>query len=190
MGDGQGVPVAPALAEYLARHTAQGQGEALWAEGAIRVRVTAYRTEELPPLEYVTSARGVVFRGQEVLVLTNRHGRHVVPGGRREDGETPAATLAREVLEEAGWAIAPDPVLAAVTHLRHLTPKPPGYRFPYPDFLWIVYAAEATEHRPDGKVADDYEQEAEFCAIADAPRLGLSEENLFYLDAALSRRAR
>src|SRR5215207_379821 len=96
------------LDKYLAQHTVGWQGDASWANGAIRLHLAAYATDVAPPPELVTSVRGVVFRGDEVLVLTNRHATHVVPGGRREEGETPAQTLAREVLEEAGWVIAPD----------------------------------------------------------------------------------
>ena len=182
-------PIDPELAGYLAQYTAGWQGDATWAGGAMRLRVTAYASDYLPPLRYVTSVRGVVFRGDDVLVLTNQHtAHHVVPGGRREEGETPTQTLAREVLEEAGWVIAPDPKLAAVTHLRHLTPKPPDYRFLYPDFLWTIYAAEAIEHQPAARLTDDYEQAATFRPIVEAFDMGLSEENLFYLRSALSRR--
>ncbi len=180
-------PEAGTLAEYLAQHTVGWQGDATWANGAIRLRLAACATDVMPPPEFVTSVRGVVLRRDEVLVLTNRHTTHVVPGGRREEGEAPAQTLAREVLEEAGWAIAPNPVLVAVTHLHHLTPKPPDYRLSYPDFLWTIYVAEAIEHRPAARLADDYEQAAAFRPIAETLAMGLSDENLFYLRAALAR---
>jgi 8-oxo-dGTP pyrophosphatase MutT (NUDIX family) len=69
------------------------------------LRVAGYLSRELPPLPYVTSVRAVVSRGDLVLVMRNRDGVHVLPGGQREPGETLVQTLEREVLEEAGWTI-------------------------------------------------------------------------------------
>ena len=105
----------------------------------------------MPPLEYVTSVRGVVFRGNRVLVMRNRDEVHILPGGRREDGETLVETLVREVLEEAGWTLKVKEVLGFL-HLRHLGPKPvgshQGFPYLYPDFVHVVFLSDAVEHRP------------------------------------------
>jgi 8-oxo-dGTP pyrophosphatase MutT (NUDIX family) len=48
-------------------------------------------------------------------------------------------TLHREVLEETGWTIR-DARLIGLAHFQHLAPKPNHKRYPYPDFLHLVYA--------------------------------------------------
>src|SRR5215204_4568650 len=95
------------LDAFLARHEADAVQIVAWGTAAspIPLRIAGYLSEELPPLEYVTSVRGVVFRGNRVLVMRNRDEVHVLPGGQREGGETLVETLQREVLEEAGWTV-------------------------------------------------------------------------------------
>jgi 8-oxo-dGTP diphosphatase len=46
--------------------------------------------------------KGMVFRGDEVLVLLNPNGGYDLPGGRLEGNETCLAGLRREILEETG----------------------------------------------------------------------------------------
>ena len=51
----------------------------------------------------------------------------------------------REVLEETGWTIR-DARLLGLAHFQHLTPKPVAYRYPYPNFLHLVYVANADRY--------------------------------------------
>jgi ADP-ribose pyrophosphatase YjhB (NUDIX family) len=173
----------PDLAAYLGRLVPMGTATAMWGDGTMPLRITGYLTSEPPPLAYVTSARAVVFKGDEVLVPRNRHSYHVVPGGRREAGETPEQTIVRELLEETGWLVRVEP-LVAVTHLQHQGPKPEGYPYLYPDFLWSIHVAAAVSPRPGAKLADDYEEEAVFRPIAEARRLITDDPTV--LDAAVA----
>jgi 8-oxo-dGTP pyrophosphatase MutT (NUDIX family) len=91
--------------------------------------------------------------------MRNAYEWHVLPGGRRHRGETPEQTLRREIWEEAGLLVE-TPAQLGFMHLHHLSPQPPGYAYPYPDFLWLVYAVEAATAPDPDRVADDYEQEA------------------------------
>ena len=109
--------------ELLFEHTVQ------WAENCLVLKLhrwTAY------PDELVVSVRGVILRGARVLVVSAQAPddsimRHIMPGGRVEQGETLMHALRREAAEEAGWRIArPRPL--AVLHYRHLTPKPKGHK--------------------------------------------------------------
>ena len=54
-----------------------------------------------PTLERI-AVRGVLFRGDELLLLASRHGDYKFPGGGVEAGESMPAALAREFLEECG----------------------------------------------------------------------------------------
>jgi 8-oxo-dGTP pyrophosphatase MutT (NUDIX family) len=181
-------PAAPDLAAFLTQHVPVQEGEARWAGGTMPLHIAAYLGEAEPPMAYVTSVRCVVLSGESVLALRNRDDWHCVPGGRREADETPEDTIRREVLEEAGWSIGSRPRMIGFVHLRHLAPRPPGYRFPHPDFLWLIYTAEAGQHVPGAKLDDDYEEESVFVPFADATAR-LNAQSLFYLQAALQRRA-
>lgn len=117
--------------------------------GDIRLAFSLHLTPETPPAELITSVRSVAFRrGAVVVVDDSVGGSHVMPGGRMEPGETIAQTLEREVLEECGWTVT-DVRPLAFGHFHHLSPKPDGYRYPYPDFLHLVFMGEAGEYRRD-----------------------------------------
>lgn len=70
------------------------------------------------PERPVPAAAGVVFRGEDVLLVKRRQppnrGRWSVPGGSVEEGETVEAAAAREVLEETSVRVRPVRVLTVV----------------------------------------------------------------------------
>lgn len=146
--------------------------------------MTSFLCRELPPRELVTSARAVVLGAGGVLAVRDPTGVHILPGGRRQAGETPEQTVRREVLEETGWVIDP-PRLLGAKHFRHLTPKPSGYRYPYPDFFQVVYVAQAHRFDPGGREAGGYELGAEFRPTAEVQRLPLLPSERVFLTAAL-----
>ena len=169
------------LEAYLAQHTAAAREADVWGTPAapLRLEVVTYLTRRPAPLAWVTSVRAVVLREAQVLLVRDPERAHILPGGRREANETLEQTLRREVLEETGWEIAP-PRLLGVRHCHHLSPRPAGYAYPYPDFLQVIYAAEAALHVPAARHVDDYELSAEFVPITPALRaaLLLSEQAL------------
>ncbi len=175
------------LTAFMASSVPIDEERALWADGTLPLAITSFIGDRLPPLELLTSVRSIVVRGSAILVLHNRHSSHIMPGGRREPGETLEETVRREVLEESGWTIA-RPTLLGFRHLRHLGPKPPDYRFPYPDFFWLIYVADAAEFVLGAKLSDDYEMDAEFHAFDTVRALELTRAERLYLDAALRAR--
>ena len=107
-----------------------------------------------------------------------------MPGGRLEPDETPEDALRREVSEETGWSLTfCRPI--GILHYTHTDAAPEGYRYPYPDFLQIVYAGSAGEYRPELKEVDGYEIGSEFVLVADAQRLPLDAGQQVFLDTAL-----
>jgi ADP-ribose pyrophosphatase YjhB (NUDIX family) len=178
--------VEPELAEFLGRHTPFDEAGAVWGNGTIPLCITRYLGSELPPLEYVTSVRCVVLRGDAVLVQRDRDSVHILPGGRREAGETPEETLRRELLEETGWTVL-SPEVIGFMHFHHLRPKPAGYGYPHPDFLQVVYAALAGEFHPEAKLDDGYVLDSALQPVARVRALPLNARELVYLDAALAR---
>lgn len=186
MGDESAISDGADLAAFLARHRPVASGQGVWRGGTIKLRIDSYLSRESPPFAYVTSVRSVVRRGDDVLTVRNRDEWHVLPGGRRKHGETLEQTLRRELLEEAGLRIE-RLVQLGVMHLHHVTPKPSGYEYPYPDFLWLVFVSEAGEFNDRGRVVDDYEEEAGFRPAAEVRALELSDHSRVFLEAALSQ---
>ncbi len=133
---------------FLACKNPFHKAEALWANGTMPLCVRFFFSDEQPPEQFVTSVRCLVLQNDSVLVLSNRKGNHILPGGRREEGETFEQTLRREVAEETGWTIESISRLGFI-HLEHLRPKPSGYQAPYPHFFQIVYTSRASKYVPD-----------------------------------------
>ena len=157
----------------------------MWGEGNIRLQISCYLSRELPPLEYVTSVRSLVFQNDSVLMLRNPDDTHIYPGGRREGSETLEETLRREISEEVGWEVSEISQLGFI-HFQHLNPKPEGYIYPYPHFMHVVHMAKASRFIPDARVEDDYELEAAFRPISEVAENALSPCQHVFLKAALS----
>ena len=188
--DALAAPTSPALEAYLAPLTPAAQRE---RGAAVRLRLTSYVTDVPPPVEHVRSVRCVAFWGDRVLALRDRVGAHVLPGGRREPGETLRQTLERELLEETGWTIGAAR-LVGVVRLHWLQERPahlPADSPYYPDFLWLIHTAEAAAHRPEALQPQEGDGVPVWLPVADpatATELARSEwapENGVYLPAAL-----
>lgn len=158
------------------------------AWGSMPLRLAYYLGDELPPLQYVSSVRAIVFRDCSVLVVREENGHmYILPGGRVEEGESPEQTLRREVLEETGWTLSGIEPLGFM-RFHHLGARPAGYRYPYPDFIWPVFLAEAADYFSDEKVPDDYVFDSEFRPIQDVKDLPIDKGELMLLEAALRRK--
>ena len=172
------------LSQFLSRQMRVSNTKAKWGL-QIELDISGYLSAESPPQDLVSSVRGIVFREDQVLVMENLDGTHILPGGRVEQGETHEETLRRELLEEAGVYIAIGDQVGFV-HLRHMTPKPKGHPHPYPDFFWPVYVALYVGFRPEAKVEDDYEVSSRFLPVQEVRRLALGDHEKALLDAAVT----
>src|SRR4051812_32517131 len=108
------------ISQFVAPLALQADEQAEWPP--LRLRVRTYLTSTLPPLDLVSSVRALVRQSDQILVVRDPVSVHILPGGRRESGETLMQTLEREVLEETGWSIR-EPRLIGLAHFQHLTPK-------------------------------------------------------------------
>ncbi len=143
-----------------------------------------YLGADLPPDAYTTSVRAVLLKGGEVLVLRDKAGEyHLLPGGRRDTGETIVQTLEREMREETGWTFA-EPRLIGFMHFLHQTPKPFAYPYPYPSFLQLVYAATAQQKLVDASIEDDWVEATFFSAVDALESYAIAPAQLAYLKAA------
>jgi len=133
-----------------------------------RLERRLYATPPAPPDNLVSSVRAVVFHGRSVMVIRDHDGSsHIMPGGRREAGETQQDALVREIGEETGWRFE-TAKLFGFLHFRHLTPKPDGYAYPYPNFFQTLHVAEAVDYDRRRVVRDDWETHSRMMPIARA----------------------
>ncbi len=158
-----------------------------WAGGAMRLQLTSYLAEDIPPLEYVTSARAIVLQGDTVLVVRYPDSLSILPGGRREEGEEIEGTLRRELMEETGWEVG-NIRLLGFQHYHHLTGKPAGYRYPYPNFLQLIYVVLASQCISEVRQENGTDLECWFCPITEANELHLSPGEQAFLGEAYRSR--
>jgi ADP-ribose pyrophosphatase YjhB (NUDIX family) len=122
-----------------AEMVADRDGEADRVEAAFAAE-TGHATPKL-------DVRGVVFRGDGLLLVQERAGEvWSLPGGWVDVGESPSEAVAREVLEESGYAARPVKLLGLYDRDRH----------GFPPHMWHIWKAfflcelEPAEPRPLG----------------------------------------
>ena len=150
-----------------------------------RFTVNTYLHDTPPPITSILSVRAVVLRNQAVLVVRDPTSYHILPGGRREAGESLVETVVREVLEETGWQIALGPLLG-FKHFHRLTPVPAEMPLSPADFAQLVYVATAVAYRPEAMEQDGYELGAEFVPLSAITQVALQENEQLFLQAALA----
>lgn len=137
------------------------------------------------PDELISASRAVVFRGSRVIVVDEADGaRHVMPGGRREAGESLEATARRELLEECGWHVGELKPFAFL-HFHHPGPdRPADWR----DTINVVHLAEALRHDRGARDPSQGKVRARLMSVTAA--LGvLADRHQAMLRAALAARA-
>lgn len=177
-----------AYAPVLAGLTPYFDDVVVWPAARLRMRIYEWPADP-PPDALITSGRAVVFRRSQVVVVRQHDGvRHVVPGGRREEGETLEETIRREVLEECGWRVeglSPFALLYFQTLEADPARQPQGLG----DFAHIVCVAEGRSHDRRALDRTQIEAGARLSSVA-AARAGLSAGYLAMLDGALAARRR
>jgi 8-oxo-dGTP pyrophosphatase MutT (NUDIX family) len=108
---------------------------------------------------------------------------HILPGGRIAPGETMDQAVRREVAEETGCRMRELQPLGVLQY-HHLGPDPDGHRIP--DFLQVVFAAQADSFDPDAREIGGYELDARFMDLTDARMQLLAQRERILLDAAIA----
>ena len=171
--------------KFLSQYEHKTEDIAIWADGAIKLRFRSYPNPVLPPIDLITSVRCVIKRDDEVLLCRNPDVTHILPGGKREQGESLSETLKRELLEETGWTVKQTRLLG-FTHFHHLKPQPAMYKYPYPDFFNIIYTGIADSYHENQILEDDFEIESAFQPVSYIEAIGLPKSERLFLKLALN----
>lgn len=175
--------IEEAIAPLIRDHAPVSSERIVWQEGRIELELKTYLTNALSPDALTTSGHCIVLTDTSVLMMHSPGGAHILPGGRREAGESAREATIREVAEETGLRIEPLRQIG-LRVFRHLTPKPSDYPYPYPIFANIVYVGLA----PIGaqvSVNDAYELAGEFVGFNDSSINGLPNHQQMLLAAAV-----
>lgn len=121
-----------------------------WIEGENVVET--YLADELPNINDCTSSHAIVFKDGALLHTELRKGERSarmldIPGGHLDEGETLEHAVVRETFEETGVYIK---VIKLVGYIKVtvISPKPEGYRYPYPVSYMAFYLCEVVEETP------------------------------------------
>jgi ADP-ribose pyrophosphatase YjhB (NUDIX family) len=118
-----------------------------WLDWVRRLQAVAHNG-----LHYALDVRGVVARGEELLLVRGTDdGRWTLPGGWAEVGEKPSEAVEKEVLQEAGFQVRASGLLAVLNRdVRH---RP---RFPFHGWKLYFRCEEVAEVGGDGIETDAY----------------------------------
>jgi ADP-ribose pyrophosphatase YjhB (NUDIX family) len=95
--------------------------------------------------------RAVVFRaGDLLLVRERRNGRWTFPGGWADAGDTPSLAAERETLEESGYRVRAEKLLALLDKSRHEHPPSIDYTYKVLVGCRLEGGEPATSHEIDG----------------------------------------
>lgn len=180
--------MSTALATFLRGQTAVTTTNPTWQwqNSPLPLRQQTYICPTLPPDEFISSARAVLLRGDEVMLIRDHKDQpYIIPGGRRESGETVLETLQREIREETGWSVRDTAVIGCI-HFQHLGPKPTGYPYPYPHFFWAIFAAQADSFDATAVEEDFYVTSASFQPIREVATWNLGDGQNLLLQTAVT----
>jgi ADP-ribose pyrophosphatase YjhB (NUDIX family) len=127
-------------------------------------RMRTYLSHRPPPADFVTSVRAVVLQGEQVLAVRNPREVHILPGGRIAAGERFEQAAVRAIREETGWTVGHFRQIG-VRSFHHLSPKPARYPYPFPDFLQLIYVADALHYNEADKDPNSWESNAELVSF-------------------------
>jgi len=130
-------------------------------EGEVRVAFASTLGYPTPKVD----VRAVVFREERLLLVRERRsGRWTFPGGWADVGDTPSLAAERETLEESGYRVRAEKVLALLDKSRHGHPPSVDYTYKVLIGCRLLDGEPATSHEID---------DVGFFARGDVPPLDL-----------------
>lgn len=175
------------LAAFLVEQQRVAEEHPSWFNGRMPLQQHTYISRVFPPETLISSARAILFhKGQIMVIRDHKNEPYIIPGGRRDPGETVEETLRRELLEEVGWTVRALQLLGFI-HFRHLGSKPDNYVYPFPDFIQVVYTAVADTYQAEALVPDKYVTSSRFHPETAVQQLDLRPGQRALLQAAIAQ---
>lgn len=170
------------LENFLSGHASIGGWKDEWFGVPLEAQV--YLSKRLPSQALVSTARGVVLRGDDVVLVCSSPPILAI-GGRLEPGESLEEALIREISEESGWCVRSYGMIGFV-HVRHLDGQRPDWGRPAPDWIEVIYSTEAVAF--DDELIQPDETETELIGISSVSERGVDAVNCTLLEEALVAR--
>jgi 8-oxo-dGTP pyrophosphatase MutT (NUDIX family) len=177
----------PCIDRLIANGEQIARERADWPNG-LQLMTTAYRnTPDDVEDDLIRSVRCITRVGNGVVVCETPHDEHIVPGGRREPGESFLETAVREVCEETGWHVDPATVThLGLWHIEFLNPEIGDPALPRPDVVQVVLTGVATDRECDVDAVwtdtEGWEQGSRVVPLDELAQIGLPPCQRVFVD--------
>lgn len=146
--------------------------------------IRTFIKNHIPQVDLVTGSFVLLFQDEKILLTKVGSRSWDIPGGHRENGETPEETAIREVLEETN-VIINNLTLIGYDELHSDASKPENYPYPFPTSYMAYYMADIVEMNEF--IAAHETTDISFFTVEEAQHVSWVENHLILLDYALNK---
>ena len=178
----------PCIEQLIAAGDPLATEHVTWPVVGLELVCTAYAREpDGIDDALIRSVRCLTRVDHRIVVCDTPDGEHVLPGGRREAGETHEETAIREVHEETGWHVIPRTVTyLGLFHIEFINVEKTDPALPSPDIIQLIFTGIASDRDVDAdaewKDTEGWEQGSRLVAIQEVHEIVSSPVQRAFVD--------